>query len=345
MRDIRTSTTATGALGIMGNKGAVVTRFNLYDSSLCFVNCHFHSDKDSLLSRNADFHSILDSTLLSLAATTEEEVDGNNVSKEINPSRYLAGQDRLPENLKILDHDYIFWMGDLNYRIIEDIDSDEIFARCAAGDWEYLKSRDQLNCERAKGTVFADFEEGAITFAPTYKYQSGTDIYERRSDKRVRAPAWCDRVLWRAQESGQKALRLLQYRRAPVYFSDHTPVSAVLRAEVKRISATALQAIYRELLHSVDKWVNAAAPRLEIDSRMVDLGIIGCDVRTKLLIFSKIVFDKMLLFILLILTLFTALLISSNFKIVFTPLFIYSLNFDVQNILKNIKPIMTLALL
>jgi phosphatidylinositol-bisphosphatase len=82
-------------------------------------------------------------------------------------------------------------MGDLNYRIHElDIDAEEVFTRCAAGDWEFLKSRDQLNCERASSTVFVGFEEGALTFAPTYKYQPGTEAYERRPDKRLRAPAW-----------------------------------------------------------------------------------------------------------------------------------------------------------
>lgn len=82
-------------------------------------------------------------------------------------------------------------MGDLNYRIYEaGITAEDVFTRCTEGDWEYLKSRDQLNCERASGTVFAGFEEGVLTFAPTYKYQPGTELYERRSDKRLRAPAW-----------------------------------------------------------------------------------------------------------------------------------------------------------
>lgn len=45
-------------------------------------------------------------------------------------------------------------------------------------------------------SITLDFEEGPLTFKPTYKYQPGTDLYEQRPDKKLRAPAWCDRILW-----------------------------------------------------------------------------------------------------------------------------------------------------
>jgi phosphatidylinositol-bisphosphatase len=61
------------------------------------------------------------------------------------------------------------------------------------GDIAYLRARDQLNIERGKGTVFVGFHEGLIDFLPTYKFQPGTDEYEQRPEKKLRAPAWCDR--------------------------------------------------------------------------------------------------------------------------------------------------------
>ena len=73
-------------------------------------------------------------------------------------------------------------------------------------------------------------------------------------------------------------MKLLQYRRSSLNQSDHRPVAAVLRVPVKRIAYQKLQDIYRELLRSVDKWVNAAAPKLNVDERLVDLGTISCDV-------------------------------------------------------------------
>lgn len=79
----------------------------------------------------------------------------------------------------ILDHDFVFWLGDLNYRIVEGISVEQVHKRVAAGDLEFLRDRDQLDVERAAGRVFQGFHEGAITFPPTYKYQTGTDLYVR----------------------------------------------------------------------------------------------------------------------------------------------------------------------
>ena len=62
----------------------------------------------------------------------------------------------------------------------------------------------QLNQEREAGNVFQDFREGfeEVTppFGPTYKFEPKTSKYERRPDKKFRAPAWCDRILWHAKD-------------------------------------------------------------------------------------------------------------------------------------------------
>lgn len=36
--------------------------------------------------------------------------------------------------------------------------------------------------------VFPGYEEGAITFKPTYKYDNGTDVYD--SSEKQRVPSW-----------------------------------------------------------------------------------------------------------------------------------------------------------
>jgi hypothetical protein len=41
---------------------------------------------------------------------------------------------------------------------------------------------------------YLPYQEGVVSFPPTYKYQQGTNQYERRVDKKVRFPAWCDRI-------------------------------------------------------------------------------------------------------------------------------------------------------
>ena len=116
--------------------------------------------------------------------------------------------------------------------------------------------RDQLNIERMRGTVFQGFEEGDCgLFKPSYKfepgkfepfkvivhlYRTGTDLYEQRPEKKVRAPAWCDRVLWRCRSQVAKefAIELLEYDRIDALrMSDHKPVRAAFRICIKREEA------------------------------------------------------------------------------------------------------------
>jgi phosphatidylinositol-bisphosphatase len=82
----------------------------------------------------------------------------------------------------MLDHEIIFWIGDLNYRLDEALGTEDIFQLIDQSNWAYLRERDQLNLERKKGSVFKDFVEGDLNFAPTYKYQPGTDGYDRRPE-------------------------------------------------------------------------------------------------------------------------------------------------------------------
>ena len=65
------------------------------------------------------------------------------------------------------------------------------------------------------------------------QYEVGTNQYDERPGKKVRAPAWCDRVLWRAQDdAGGNMVQLLSYHRAELLTSDHRPVAAVLNTQV-----------------------------------------------------------------------------------------------------------------
>lgn len=46
-------------------------------------------------------------------------------------------------------------------------------------------------------------QEADLTFAPTYKYEPKTDHYDRRPEKKLRCPAWCDRVLYKSKDMSQ----------------------------------------------------------------------------------------------------------------------------------------------
>ena len=76
----------------------------------------------------------------------------------------------------------------------------------------------------------AAFSEPHVTFVPTYKYDKGSSVFD--SSKKRRAPAWTDRVLWKAAPG---SVRALQYAAASgVVASDHKPVAALLRWEPKK---------------------------------------------------------------------------------------------------------------
>ena len=117
----------------------------------------------------------------------------------------------------LLSHDYVFWCGDFNYRI--DMGRDDVTALVAAGDWPALLSADQLSNERAAGRTFSGFEEAPVAFAPSYKYDIFSDVYD--SSEKCRVPAWTDRVLWRKGEWLKGAVSCRFYGRAELKQSDH----------------------------------------------------------------------------------------------------------------------------
>ena len=55
---------------------------------------------------------------------------------------------------------------------------------------------------------------GALTFPPTYKYIPGQNRYDRRPEKKMRCPAWCDRVLWRGRAARARRRRRARPTRA-----------------------------------------------------------------------------------------------------------------------------------
>jgi phosphatidylinositol-bisphosphatase len=154
----------------------------------------------------------------------------------------------------------------LNYRIdLEDIDA--VYEVIEKGDIDELLKSDQLLIEKAENRVFEGFTEGLITFPPTYKYQPGTDRYERRPDKKKRMPAWCDRILW----IGKRGKQLL-YFRAELLASDHKPVASVFEIIAKKLVKEKQQEIYASLVKELDEFENDKIPRVQLTPSRVDVG-------------------------------------------------------------------------
>ena len=89
-----------------------------------------------------------------------------------------------------------------------------------------MAEKDQLCREVAEGRAFVSFREGAIGFAPTFKYDLNSSSYD--SSKKQRTPAYCDRVLFRNRRAPRprQGLHLVAYGRGENRESDHRPVHA-----------------------------------------------------------------------------------------------------------------------
>ena len=84
---------------------------------------------------------------------------------------------------------HVIFFGDFNYRLTGS--RHRVYDLLRDGDLVTLYELDQLKKERAANRVFRNFEEGPITFFPTYKLDTGTLRYDTRSVRvRVRT---CDR--------------------------------------------------------------------------------------------------------------------------------------------------------
>ena len=88
---------------------------------------------------------------------------------------------------------------------------------------QLLQNDDQLRSQKDCGRIFRGFREAPILFKPSYKFDPGTMLWD--SSKKLRAPAWCDRVL----VSSRKEIAVENTLYTCEYFSmhsDHRPVIA-----------------------------------------------------------------------------------------------------------------------
>jgi len=258
---IHSNTVGVGVMGMMGNKGGVAIRFQFYDSTLCFVNSHLAAHRENTQGRNADFANILAKTAFDI---------GEEAVREVIRSGSLRQWALGNSVVTIPDHDLVFWLGDLNYRIDEPVPTEVVMDWSNAAKLHELRTNDQLNLERAGGRVFQGFAEGQLNFKPTYKYQPGTDEYDVRPDKKIRAPAWCDRILWLTQD--QSHVNQIKYTRSELNMSDHKPVMAIFINTIKEVIPQKREAVYDDVMKMLDMFENAALPMVGLDRITLDFG-------------------------------------------------------------------------
>ncbi|PSR90976.1 Type IV inositol polyphosphate 5-phosphatase [Actinidia chinensis var. chinensis] len=206
VRSPNVSCVGCGIMSCLGNKGSVSVRFRLHETSFCFVCSHLASG-----GREGD-----------------ERYRNSNAAEILSRTSFPRGPSLdLPR--KILDHDRIILLGDLNYRISLPEPATRLLVD--RGDWNALLRNDQLRIELMEGQVFEGWQEGTIKFAPTYKYYPNSNKYYgavkgKRGEKK-RAPAWCDRIIWFGE-----GLKQDLYTRGESRLSDHRPVKTIFTTEV-----------------------------------------------------------------------------------------------------------------
>jgi hypothetical protein len=140
---------------------------------------------------------------------------GGKSAHNNNDAKSIERNDSKPGGQYAQPFDSMVFLGDLNYRLeMPRLDIELALGRMdrrlqrmkdkggSVADEAAAKAKglepvllyDQLVREMSFGKVFRGFKEGEILFAPTYKFDKGSDRYDSSSKQRV--PAWTDRVLY-----------------------------------------------------------------------------------------------------------------------------------------------------
>ncbi|XP_018410233.1 PREDICTED: LOW QUALITY PROTEIN: phosphatidylinositol 3,4,5-trisphosphate 5-phosphatase 2B-like [Nanorana parkeri] len=188
---VQSSSVRTGISNTLGVRGAVGVSLEFDGTSLGFVTCHLVSGTEKVQKRNQSYGEILRGLVLG-----DEALRGF----------------QLPLRLT-----YLFWAGDLNYKL----DMPVVHQR--------LLPVDQLNQEREKKKVFLGFREEPITFPPTSRYERGSRTYDlqkaKTSGTRIVGPTWSDRILWACYPDTD--VKCTSYGCVDdIVSSDHAPVFA-----------------------------------------------------------------------------------------------------------------------
>ncbi|XP_053562218.1 inositol polyphosphate 5-phosphatase K isoform X2 [Bombina bombina] len=221
IQDIRTNYMRTGLYGYWGNKGGVAVRMSVYGHMFCFMNCHLPAHMENANQRLDDFERMLEA----------QQFDGESVGS-------------------VLDHDLVFWFGDLNFRI-SDFGIHFIREMINSNRYHLLWEKDQLNIAKKKETFLQGFLEGPLKFKPTYKFDLNSDVYDTSGKKRK--PAWTDRILWKLKNTSESEqedsvgsefekilkVNLEKYTSNMSYgISDHKPVIGTFTVQMKPLILT-----------------------------------------------------------------------------------------------------------
>eukprot|EP00736_Rhodelphis_marinus_P004066 Rmarinus@m.7269 len=220
IKNVELSTEATGLFDVIGNKGGIGIKCDLYGTSMCFVGSH-------LAAHEGEFYC---------------QARNENV-EEI--TRGIRVMDKKIDFCEQADH--TIWCGDLNYRVDPGLSDEKLklppnpknttkqlhearwnwaHTHVKKQRWDLLYACDELVQQIRQGRVFHGFQEFPPQFAPTFKVKRE----EFREYTKQRVPSYCDRILCRSKPNLTRYLTQESFVSCPkLKSSDHKPVYATYR--------------------------------------------------------------------------------------------------------------------
>ena len=148
-----------GAGGLLANKAAILIPIEAGGATILAIGCHLTAHEPNFEERNQQIYEILEHNLCKKA-------------------------------------DYIFFVGDLNYRIT--LPYEVTINLCMNYDVNKLLQNDQLKQISQTNKIIGSLKEPEIKFLPTYKFDKNSDVYDTSSKRRV--PSYTDRILFRTNK-------------------------------------------------------------------------------------------------------------------------------------------------
>lgn len=182
-----------------------------------------------------------------------------------------------PNAVNVLDHDVVFWLGDLNYRL--EASSEEVLEWIKTKNWDALYKSDQLQKQMRQCSIFTGFKEGPLRFPPTYKLERFSNDYACDETGQVkRLPSYTDRILWRIgtledDPKGMPDLRLTTYSSAEnVFSSDHRPVYALFTMKFGVEDMGRRKDVEAKVIENLDDDEPTQNLTLQLSSSTIDFG-------------------------------------------------------------------------
>ena len=193
----------TGLKGTLGNKGSLLLRFNINDSTIAFSCNHLSSGQEKTEERKREIIDVLNS----------------------NFKKYPT--------ILFKNYDYFFYFGDLNTRL--DLSSNDPMlldlvknhSTDTNTEFSSLIQYDQFYKYQKEDKIIFEMDEAPVRFSPTYKYITGTNEY----DINKRIPSWCDRIFFKKYSNTIP----LAYNKCLLGISDHQPVYGIYKIQVETI--------------------------------------------------------------------------------------------------------------